>query len=190
MRAGATAMARLAKLLATGFGVGYLPKAPGTAGSMLGFLLGLWLPLPGPTLSSLVIVLVVLGFGAAICTSAERALKRHDPSCIVLDEIIGMWLVLAVASPFRFWMVADIRDAHAPIEVAVLALDLALAFGLFRAFDIFKPAPLKRLARAPEGWGILLDDLGASVYTLLALAAFRLMVVALNGSSAWSLIHA
>jgi len=89
---------------------------------------------------------------ALICTRAERALRRHDPPAVILDEVIGMatvvllWPALA-GSPAR----------------------LAVAFGLFRLFDIVKPPPLKALARWPSGWGIVADDLGAAVYAVLVL---------------------
>ena len=181
-------MPRLIKWLAAGGGLGYLPKAPGTAGSVLGFLLGWWWPLAGWSVSSCLLVLGVVCLGALICTRAERLFQRHDPSCIVLDEIIGMWLVMAVASPRRYWII-DTGSPHAPLELAVMACDALLAFGLFRLFDIVKPAPLPWLARAPEGWGILLDDLGAGLYTLLSLGVFRLVVAIVNGSFAWWFIH-
>ena len=138
---------RLASLLATVGGLGRLPVAPGTAGSFAGLATGLaWFPQPFAACSWLGAWLI----GVAVSTRVERDLHVHDPSCVVIDEFTGMWLVLMAAPPMR----------HAPWL-------LAAAFGLFRFFDILKPPPLKWLARAPRGWGIMLDDVGAAAYTLL-----------------------
>ena len=148
-------MGRLAKFLATGFGVGYVPKAPGTAGTVLGLALGL-LPLTLTQPLTIVAVAVLLLLGVWICGAAETAIGRIDPSCVVLDEILAMWLIV-VALP----------------EVRQHAAGLALAFAGFRLFDIAKPPPLRLLARLPGGWGIMLDDLGAAGYTVIVLWLLR-----------------
>lgn len=142
-------MPRFAKFLATAGGVGYIPKAPGTAGSLIGLLLAAWIPLDASTAWRMVAFTGVALAAVAVSTAAERSLNAHDPACVVIDEVVGMWAVLLAFPALRqaFW-------------------SLALAFGLFRLFDILKPPPLKWLAAFPEGWGILLDDLGASAYTL------------------------
>ena len=143
----------LVNTLATVGGVGYLPGAPGTAGSLVGLLLG-FLTTPGlkdsPPYPFALLAAVVGGFflGVASSGEAERLFGLHDPSCVVIDECVGMWAVM-VAVPIT--------------RVPFLAV---VAFVLFRVFDIVKPPPLKRLARLPGGWGIMLDDLGASAYTV------------------------
>lgn len=141
------------RAIATVGGIGYLPKAPGTAGSFVGVVLGLLTtpsfkdPQPYPTM--LLLGLVACFFlGMAVSGQLERALGIHDPAIVVIDELWGMWAIL-VASPM----------------VRVLPLTV-IAFVLFRAFDIVKPPPLKRLGRLPGGWGIMLDDLGAAAYAL------------------------
>lgn len=138
-------MPRLARALATVGGIGDIPLAPGTAGSAVGLLLGLLWPS-----GVAVAVLFVVGVWASADTA--RRLHRHDPSCVVIDECVGMWGVLAVMP-------------HVRSSVA-LAL---LAFGLFRFFDIRKPAIVRRLERLPEGWGIMLDDVGAAAVTVAIL---------------------
>ena len=146
-------MPRLARALATVGGIGYLPKAPGTAGSLVGWLIGLLVCSSGfPQGCVLTLWLCAFLIGVAASTSTERTLKVHDPSCVVIDEMVGMWAVL-MAVP---------RAQH-------LSWLSVIAFGVFRLFDVTKPPPLKHLARLPAGWGIMLDDLGASAYTCLVL---------------------
>ena len=127
---------------------GRTPGAPGTAGSVVGLLIGclgarfgtpwLWLALSAGTFIACV----------GICTRAERELAQHDPPSVVLDEVWGMAAVL--------WLLPGVCASW---------VGVAAAFVLFRAFDTLKPPPLRHLARLPGGWGIMADDLGASVYT-------------------------
>lgn len=135
--------------IATGAYTGYLPKAPGTWGSILG--VGLWaglyklemLPYVG-----VVAALFVIGTGCA--GSAEKILDRGDPGLVVIDEIVGQLIALA-AAPFN--------------PVAAL-----LGFFLFRVFDIFKPFPVNWLDKHIHGGlGIMLDDVVAGLYAFLAL---------------------
>ncbi|MBX3725741.1 MAG: phosphatidylglycerophosphatase A [Xanthomonadales bacterium] len=140
--------------LATGFGSGLLPKAPGTAGSLVA--LALWLAFlqasPSITLQA---VAVVLAIGPCVLAAdwAARRLGRKDPGCVVSDELAGQWLALLAAPPAWPWWLA--------------------AFVLFRIFDIAKPWPMPALERLPGGLGIVLDDLAAGAYAavLLLLAA-------------------
>ena len=144
-------MRRLAKRLATLGGLGRLP-APGTWGSAVGVILG-WGLLhiaSAPWRWSALAMMIALS--VAICGLAEQLLGRHDAPEIILDEVCAMAALVALAPLLG--------------QIPVLS---AVAFGLFRAFDIFKPPPLKRLAQLPGGWGIVLDDVGAAAYTLLVL---------------------
>lgn len=141
----------LAKWIATAGGAGYSPVAPGTVGSLVGLLLGLASRASVPWVA--LGLLVVTGLiGVAASTITERSSGVHDPSFVVVDEVWGMWAVV-IACPFILQGVGQ----------------AALAFGLFRLFDVLKPPPLKWLAKAPEGWGIMLDDVGAAAYTILLL---------------------
>lgn len=147
--------------LATGAGAGYVPKAPGTAGSLVSvalFALLRW-QFPGPTfLYGHLIALVLLFFlGVWAGTGAERIFGRRDPPQVVIDEIVGQQICY-LGLPVLEWK------------------SLLAGFILFRGFDILKPFPIRRLERLPGGWGVMLDDVLASVYAWAALRALRLIV--------------
>jgi phosphatidylglycerophosphatase A len=137
-----------ATVLATGFGSGYAPFAPGTAGSALGLLL-FW-PLQRLPLSEQALVTAALFLvGVAAATHVARRVGIEDPSIVVWDEVIGMWVSL-MALPFR-------------------PLTMALGFVLFRIMDVVKPYPARDLERLPGGWGIMADDVMAGIYANLVL---------------------
>ena len=142
-------MDRLFLFIATGAGSGYLPVAPGTWGSAVGVLL--WLAvsrLAMPTYLAVLGALFVIGVFSA--GAAEKIVDRGDPGLVVIDEIVGQLITLAVAP-------------HHP--VAVLA-----GFVLFRLFDILKPFPVGWIDRHLHGGlGIMLDDVAAGLYALLVL---------------------
>ncbi len=137
--------------IATGGGSGYLPKAPGTWGSLVGLLL--WLPLGRLALSSYLVMLAgLLVIGVIAAGAAEKIVDRPDPGLVVIDEILGQLIVLA----------------GAPLQVPVLIA----AFVLFRFFDILKPWPVGWLDHHIHGGlGIMLDDAAAGLYGLLVLQA-------------------
>jgi phosphatidylglycerophosphatase A len=144
---------RLAGSIATVGGLGRIPWAPGTWGSAVGVLLAV---LTSRTVSqpfSILLLVATFIMCARICTSAEQQLGQHDPAVVILDEVWGMASV-TVTLP---WTVSSF-----PLFLAALLL--------FRVFDITKPPPLKRLASLRAGWGIMADDLGAAVYTVLVLS--------------------
>lgn len=144
-------------VLATWFGCGLSQKAPGTIGSLgaLPFAAGLS-ALAGPDLSPLVLVTAaVLLFGVGIVVSARYAdaLGREDPGAVVIDEVVGVWLTLAVA-PLDPWA-------------------YAVGFLAFRVADITKPFPVSFAdRRIGGGLGIMLDDVVAAGYSALVLWAF------------------
>jgi phosphatidylglycerophosphatase A len=153
----------VAKFLATGFYSGYVPFASGTAGSLVGILIYL---IPGVERGDILSALIVLGFLAGVFASAKVAAavgnrlttsakmtkdllqggnhETPDPSIVVIDEIVGMWISLLFL-PKSMWVIVA-------------------AFVLFRIFDIVKPPPARQLERIPNGWGIMLDDVLAGVY--------------------------
>ena len=144
-------MPRLARILATVGGIGYAPLVPGTFGSAVGWLLGVAWPARGHEGVHWILLILVGLLGIIAATSTERQLGRLDPGCVVIDEVIGMWAILvAVSRASQGWW-------------------SGVAFVLFRFFDIVKPPPLKWLSRFPGGWGIMLDDVGASVYACFVL---------------------
>lgn len=136
-----------AVLLATGFGVGLARVAPGTFGSVLGVLIAA-LVIPAPTAFRVAVgaALVVIGF--LVSGAAARRIGVPDHSGIVIDEIAAMYLVLLfVPLSIPWW---------------------AVAFGLFRLFDIWKPWPIRDLDHRLSGSaGIMLDDLAAALYAVL-----------------------
>ncbi len=143
--------------LAFGFGSGLSPRAPGTAGTLVAVPL-VWaalvlLPAWGFVLLTLAVSLV----GVPICGSASRRLGVHDHGGIVWDEFAGLFvtaLPLALLPPFA----------------VPLWLQLLLAFGWFRLFDVLKPWPIRWLDQQVHGGlGIMLDDLLAGVFAALAL---------------------
>jgi len=135
--------------IATGFGSGRVPWAPGTAGSLVALALFWVTTLSGPNWIPVVVfaLIVVAGFWSA--PAAERRLGRKDPGAIVIDEFAGQFLAL-LALPHS-WPV------------------LAAGFGLFRLFDILKPPPARRFEALPGATGIMADDLVAGLYANLLL---------------------
>jgi phosphatidylglycerophosphatase A len=135
--------------LATGFGSGLAPLAPGTAGTLVGIPLYLLFSV----LTWPIWLITVLAFTCLawyVSDEAERLFGRKDAQCIVIDEIAGLQWTL-------FWV--DPTVAH-----------VALGFVLFRLFDITKPFPARRFQdRLPGGLGIVADDLVAGVYGNMAL---------------------
>lgn len=142
---------RGAWLWATWFGCGYSPYAPGTAGSLAAILIAWPLARLGfGNLHFLILSLVLLypGIRAAGIVAVQSGKK--DPQIVVVDEVLGQWLTLAGAVRFDF-------------------LTFALAFGLFRLFDVWKPPPIRLIEQIPGGAGIVLDDMMAGVYGALVL---------------------
>lgn len=148
--AGAPRLKGTAALIATAFYSGYSPFAPGTAGSALALPLAAALCVAGPAIHAAALAVVTLAAVPAAGVVASR-LGRHDPACVVIDEVAGMILTLLFV-PFSWF--------------AVVA-----GFLLFRAMDIVKPFPGRRLERLPGGWGIVADDLMAGIYANLVLRA-------------------
>lgn len=143
-----TLAARLAHLLATGFGAGHSPIVPGTAGSAVG--LALFWPLASLPLAWQVgICVVVFLLGVAAAARVARDSGVEDPGIVVVDEIVGQWLTL-LALPFT-------------------PLGAGLGFVLFRVMDVWKPWPARQLEHLPGGWGIMADDVMAGIYANLAL---------------------
>lgn len=137
------------RVVASGFGSGLSPAAPGTAGSLAAVPLAcVWCWLP--PLAHVALLLALIPVGAAVCGRAARGDGSSDPGWIVFDEMIGYWVAVAfVPSRISVW---------------------AAGFFLFRLFDILKPEPVSWIDRNVRGgWGILLDDVMAGIYTRLAL---------------------
>lgn len=144
-------------LLATWFGSGYLPKMPGTWGSLaaLPFAWAIQAAWGDVALAVAAVLVFVVGVWASNVYMA-RSGGGHDPGAIVIDEVAGQWLTLLAAG-------------------AVGPLTYAAGFVLFRLFDVVKPWPISVADRRIEGGlGVMLDDVLAAVYAAAALYLVRL----------------
>jgi phosphatidylglycerophosphatase A len=170
---------RVSLAIATAFGLGYLPKAPGTWGSLAGVLLG-WCAMAlsrlqvNPRIAAtgelsnpsaiwwlgfawnefaMIIIVSVIGVWAADQTA--KYLRTKDPQIVVIDEVAGQLIsYMGLATPRTF---------------AVNWKYLLLGFILFRVFDIWKPFPARRAESLPGGLGIMADDWIAGIYAALGL---------------------
>jgi len=135
---------RLIMQIATSLGAGRSRIAPGTIGSIVG--LGYWWLLVQLHSGYLYWLTFMAGVAFAVWCGGEAAkIMRHDdPPCVVIDEICV--IPLALAGLGTVWWMA------------------AIAFALFRLFDIWKPAPIRQIQRWPGGMGIVADDVLAAVY--------------------------
>ena len=132
--------------IAYGFGSGLMPRAPGTAGSLLGLLL--FIPaLALPIVVQIAIIVLAFALGVFVSGKVAKLLAIKDPSGIVWDEFVGMWITMLWLPHQWYW--------------------LLIAFALFRLFDIWKPWPVSVADReVAGGLGIMLDDVVAAVYAL------------------------
>ena len=144
--------------LATAFGIGYVPFAPGTFGSAVGLIV--WALLPSSPTAQAAAILVTFAVGAWAGTVAERHFGGTDPGPVVIDEVMGMLVTLFM---------------HPVGWGGVLA-----AFFLFRAFDVLKPYPADRLEQLPGGLGVMADDLMAAIYANLVLWGFLSLIAWLS----------
>lgn len=152
-------MSRVARgailFIAQGAYAGRFPVAPGTAGTVVGVLLYLGMKglAPGWYLSLCVLIFLA---GTWAAGRAEVMLGRTDSPSIVIDEISGYLVAMFMAPTSWGFIVAG--------------------FFLFRAFDIVKPWPLRRLEKLHGGLGVMLDDLGAGIYTNIILQIAAVLI--------------
>lgn len=155
-------LAHPAHFIALGFGSGLSPRAPGTAGTLLAWLL---YPLLKSPVSDFVFFALLVSFfvaGVIVTDRTGRALGVSDHGAIVWDEMVAMWLVLLLTPPTLAWQ--------------------AVAVALFRLFDIVKPQPIRWADKHLKGgFGVMFDDLLAAGYAILVLA----VLVRVFGASPW-----
>lgn len=147
---------RVAIAVATAGGAGFLPRAPGTAGSAAG--VAVYLAIGGLEAGAYyphaIIFFLVVGTWAS---HRVESLYGHDSRRIVIDEVIGQMITFVTVT------------GGFPLP----ALQVLAGFALFRLFDITKPFPLRRLERFGGGVGVIADDVGAGLYALAALTLLR-----------------
>jgi phosphatidylglycerophosphatase A len=142
----------VAVAIATAGGAGFSPKAPGTAGSIVGVLI--YLLIEGLHLGAYyphaIIFFLIVGIWAS---SRVENLWGHDSQRIVIDEVVGQMITFGIAAG----------------RYQLSAFHILLGFGLFRLFDIVKPFPIRYLERFKGGLGVVADDVGAGIYALVVL---------------------
>lgn len=145
-----------AKILATFFGVGFFPLAPGTLTSLIVvilykfFLHSLNWPL------YLLIFLCIFFIGVFVSGIYSTESGKTDPRRIVIDEACGQLIVL--------------------FQMPTSWFPLLLGFFLFRLFDIIKPYPIRKVEKLKKGWGIMMDDIAAAVYTIIIVRIYLLFI--------------
>lgn len=135
---------------------GLSPVMPGTCGSAVAALLAPFIYLPFPFWARVILLALIFWVGGIASTRGEQILGCKDPGSIVIDELLGMWLVLL---PFSDpgWM------------------RIGAAFLLFRVFDMWKPWPVHASESwLPDGFGIMIDDVLAGLQALLVLWVLEL----------------
>lgn len=144
-------MKSLSLAVATAFGVGYVPFAPGTFGSLAGLVVFVAVragsEAVGVPILELAAIVAVFLLGAWAATAAESHFGHIDPGPVVIDEVLGMLVTLACV----------------PVSVT----GAIVGFVLFRIFDVIKPPPCNSLEALPGGWGVMSDDLMAALYSYL-----------------------
>jgi len=155
------------RLFTSCFGLGRLPVAPGTWGSLPpAVVFGLMCSLNAPPVAISIVMAALVLAGSVACVAfapaAMAATGKNDPSEVVTDELAGQAVTFLV-SPFLALAAASQKE----IWITALA-----GFVLFRIFDISKPWPIRKLEKLPAGWGILADDLLAGVFAWVVLQIF------------------
>lgn len=143
---------------ATFFYTGFFPFAPATFACVV-FVLAYALIPGGDWIATWTIFLPTLALSIPASTHMERT-HGKDPHCVVIDEVVGMQVILLSATPSTAGLVA--------------------AFALFRIFDVWKPFPIDRLQSLPGGWGIVADDVLAGIYSRVVLMLAGLATHALG----------
>lgn len=146
------------KLIATSFGFGFLPMAPGTWGAVFAVLI--WLPLymlasPGAILAGTAAGALFFAVAGTWASSVAERYWGKDPVVACADETVGMWislLPLGTVATTPWW-------------------EILLAFVLFRLFDIYKPLGIRAMERLPRGYGMMADDILAGIYSIFVLLA-------------------
>lgn len=148
------------RLLATSFGVGYLPVAPGTWGALLAIVL--WLPLyfwasPAVTFWVTLSATVVYTIAGTWASTVSERYWGKDPVIACADETVGQWVSLLPLSGLSPWWM------------------ILISLALFRLFDIFKPLGIRSMERLPGGYGMMADDILSGIYSVVVLVAIQLL---------------
>lgn len=139
----------LSRIIASVCFIGYLPFAPGTWGTVAGLVI--WFLLPWHSFwFDLILVTVTFFIGIFTSEYIEKQIGEMDPAYIVIDEVVGVWLALAIIPTLTY-----------PKDLALIVL----VFLIFRIFDIKKFKPIRKLELIGGGFGIMADDILAGIFT-------------------------
>lgn len=149
----------IVKALCTCGPIGYLGKAPGTNGTLVGLAIYTILFFPQHLVGEILIVVLTVGAAIILCGEGEKRLQKRDPGEIILDEV--------VAVPICF-----LGLKTQMIDSGFVWLYMIAGFVLFRLFDIVKPLGIRRLQKYPGGLGVVLDDIAAAIAVNVTLRLF------------------
>jgi phosphatidylglycerophosphatase A len=151
-------MKRLAVVISSGFGSGFIKPGPGTWGTAVAFLISAMIYVSGVSDSLYIPIILTIAFYAAGLWSIGVLEDEweDDDQRIVVDEMIGYWITI--------------------ILIPISWTSLILAFFLFRAFDIVKPFGIRRFDEIKTNWAVLVDDVVAGIYANIALRIILLLI--------------
>lgn len=136
---------KLTEIIASCFYIGYIPGAPGTYGSLFALLIISQFNIITKNIG----VIFFIAIGLIFSTLMEKHTGKKDDQRIVIDEFVGMLITFYFVEPKLSYLI--------------------IGFILFRLYDIYKPYPIKKIQKLPSGWGIMLDDILAGVYSRIIL---------------------
>lgn len=157
-------MHRLAHTIATVGGIGFSPSAPGTVASIVAVLAHFLLFPTEPSVLIHIAFFVILTSLFLVGVWASGLAEKtygHDPSCVVIDEVVGMGMALFFVPKVWYW--------------------LFIAFVLFRVMDVRKDFGIDRLQRLPGGWGIMVDDVAAGFFTMWIVQGLMAVTTVVDG---------
>lgn len=149
------------KMIATSFGAGFLPVAPGTWGALVA--IALWIPLyiwasvAVTAIITISAILLYLWAGTWASNIAEKYWGK-DPVVACADETVGQWIALIPVTPLCPWW------------------EIIIAFVLFRFFDIYKPLGIRKMEKFPGGIGMMADDILAGVYSAVLIFILNIAI--------------
>lgn len=151
----------LPKLLATSFGAGFLPVAPGTWGALVA--IALWIPLyiwASPSATVIITISAALLY-FVVGTWASNVAEKYwgkDPVVACADETVGQWIALIPVTSLCPWW------------------EILIAFVLFRFFDIYKPLGIRSMEKLPGGFGMMADDILAGIYSAVLIYVLNISI--------------
>jgi phosphatidylglycerophosphatase A len=169
------------KWLATFGGVGLLRGAPGTYASLISAVIFYLIWRGAPPLAGVIVLALILLATVAAVLSYPRAAEQFgavDPRAYVLDEVIGQWVTFLFIP--SLCLLPGAHDVVQPPALAAASY-VAVAFFLFRAFDVAKVYPIRAVESLPGYWGVILDDILAGIFAGVALRLLILLTTLVLG---------